>query len=372
MTNPRFWTGAGESPGKAACLAHWAQHFGQDAGVAIRFLRAEGKHAGLYPHPRGGPPLNIVPGGCKGFQAVSSDEWDDETDADYVSPIDLTFEEAQAHTFDLALLGDELCACCGLRPEWASEGGCLYRMGRCDKGDVYAFLGLSDDAPKLLRRISDRNDQVGCVMMSYEMTEIRRWLETAGVACVTLCECFTVERAKIGGKCGERCKALERGRPLSQAHFDARMDTLGQEYGATKIENMRLNVELAQNILKVVEKADPEFVRHVLCVLAAGSVNKAAKELGLPNSTFSGKLKERADENTAHRAMYRMIKTRQSKCGMKSIERFNETWAEHQGEQGADSVGALLKAVVEGLERMRPDTFGLIRDELMKECAGFL
>jgi len=207
MTNPRFWTGAGESPGKAACLAQWAQHFGEDAGAAMRFLRAEGKHAGLYPHPRGGPPMNIVPGGRKGFQAVSCDEWDDDSDAEYVPPIDLTFEEAQAHTFDLSSLGDELCACCGLGPEWAYEGDCLYRVGRCDKGDVYAFLGLSDDAPNLLHRVFERNTPAGCVLVAYETPAIRNCLEAAGVACVPLCECFTADPDKIGGKCGERCKA---------------------------------------------------------------------------------------------------------------------------------------------------------------------
>ena len=171
------------------------------------------------------------------------------------------------------------------------------------------------------------------------------------------------------GMLPEDREEAERTAPATAA--DVR--TMGLEFGAVRLENLRIREALGQNILRVVQRADPEYIKMILCVLAAGSVSKAAKKLGKAVSTFSEKLKIKAGESAEHRAMYRMIDTRRRNCGVKSIERFNEGWDEHQGCQGgAESIADILKTVVEGLEGMRPDNFHSLKDELVELCSPFL
>jgi len=190
----------------------------------------------------------------------------------------------------------------------------------------------------------------------------------AGLTVMPLGECFEAGPDGIRGGCGERCREVEMCRPVTKGHFDERIDKVGHEFAATKIENMRLRDELSKHILKVVQKADPVFIRNVLCVLSAGSVSKAAGKLGIPKSTLSRDLALNAGKNAAHQAMYGLIGRRMKRFGVKSIERFNEMWDGHQGGRGrTDSIEDVLKAVLEGLEEMRPDNFERVRDELMKE-----
>lgn len=361
------WSRMAKATGLNKCLSGWERYFGSCFEQVERYLPGTGDVSG-YPHPNGSFDLCIEGSGNK-YRAfrrnIAADDW--------VEPIALDFKAAEAHAFDVKKVLREVCGQLGFTEQLTPEGGGLFRLGRCKAGKaVYAYLGPACEALRELPRILESPQDVGCVLVAELDAALDDLARLSRVAFVALPERFKLERGGVRGTCGERCKTAKACRPVTCEELDDRMSSIGQSFVAMKVENMRLKTELAQHILKVVEKADPEFIRHVLFVLAAGSVNKASQRLGIPNSTFSERLKERAAEKPAHQAMYRMIEMRRRNCGVKSIERFNETFADHQGDQGADSIEALLKAVVEGLDKMRPDNFGAIRDELMKECAGFL
>ncbi len=349
------------------CLAGWKRVFGRCFEQMEKYLPGTGDVSG-YPHPNGSFDL-CVEGSGNEYRAfrrnIAAEDW--------VEPIDLDFREAEAHAFDVKKVLREVCGRLGCKEQLTPEGGGLFRLGRCKEGKaVYAYLGPAGDALRELPRILESPQDVGCVLVAELDSALEDLSRLSLVSFVALPERFKLEGDGVTGTCGEGCKTVRGRRPLTCEELDDRLGSIGQSFGAMKAENMRLKAELAQNILNVVKKADPDFIRNVMCVLAAGSVNKAAKRLGIPNSTFSGKLKLKAAERASHQAMYRMIQMRQRKCGVKSIERFNETWDDHQGAQGADSIEALLKAVVEGLEKMSPVNFSVVRDELIKECAPFL
>lgn len=289
----------------------------------------------------------------------------------------LTRQDAEAWEFCGTAFGETLGRALGVTSGSVvrDEGKGLFDIGECPRHPEQAHVWFCACPERLLaERLTAllQRKSVGCVVVPSGEAAMRNLADGAGVAVLSACECLGFNKSETVGKCGEKCQTLKSRRPVTQGHFDERVDTLGQEYGATKVENMRLKTELAKNILTVVKKADPEFIRDVLCVLAAGSVSKASKKRGMANSTFSEKLKQHAKDNAIHQAMYRMIDARKNGCGVKSIERFNEEWDKHQGDAGVDSFEDLLKAIVEGLEAMNPTNFIGVKDELMRLCAPFL
>jgi hypothetical protein len=360
-----FWARAGLAEGGGECRETWRVRFGGTFDSASRYLRKTGDLAEGYPHPQGGFPLAILSDDDSGIRAVSNEEGDG---GEWREPRVLTFEEAEAHTFDLEALGGEICAGCGIEKDFRREGGAVCRLGLCNGKAVYGYFGAAEEALEPIVRTVGGRDDVACVLVPRVDEGLANYALGAKIVVVPLGTSFKLGKDGIKGGCGKRCLEVEKDKRLTQGHFDFRMDTLGQEFGATKFDNMRLRSELGKNILKVVGKADPEYIRMVLCVLAAGSVRTAAESLGIPKSTLSRDLARNAGKNKAHQAMYGLIGRRMKGFGVKSIERFNELWDGHQGGKGStDSIEDVLKAVLEGLDKMRPDNFERVRDELMRE-----
>ena len=360
-----IWARLGVPETAGECQETWRERFGRTFEAARRYLRRTGDLAEGYPHPQGGFPLAILCDDDHGIRAVSDEEGDGQ---EWTEPRKLTFEEAEAHTFDLAAVGGEISARCGITRDFRREGGPVCRLGLCGGKVVYGYFGAPEEALEPIVRVVGGRDDVACVLVPRVNEGLANYALGAKIAVVPLGTSFKLGKDGVKGGCGKRCLEVEREKRLTQGHFDFRMDTLGQEFGATKFDNMRLRSELGKNILKVVGKADPEYIRMVLCVLAAGSVRTAAESLGIPKSTLSRDLALNAEKNAAHQAMYGLIGRRMKGFGVKSIERFNEMWDGHQGGKGStDSIEDVLKVVLEELEKMRPDNFERVRDELMRE-----
>ncbi len=289
----------------------------------------------------------------------------------------LSADEAAAWELSTTKVGGKLGRALGVGAgaEILDEGCGLVDLGACPRHPERRHVWLCACVETALHNrfmMLFKRAWVGCVLMSRVDAGLEIMARAAGLTVLPLGECFEAGPDGIRGGCGERCREVERCRPVTKGHFDERMDKVGHEFAATKIENMRLRDELSKHILKVVQKADPVFIRNVLCVLSAGSVSKAADTLGIPKTTFSRSLEQHADMNAAHRAMYSLIERRRKGFGLKAIEHFNEMWDRHQvGKGSTGSLEDVLKSVLEGLEKMRPDNFEDVRAELMRECAAF-
>jgi hypothetical protein len=158
----------------------------------------------------------------------------------------------------------------------------------------------------------------------------------------------------------------ERDRDLTNwelcEHLDGRLDNLGQEQACLRRENVELKENLAGVLAGAAKKVDPEFFRSMFAVLGAGSVSGGAKTLGMPNSTLVGKLRGFAGRGGIYRTLYDMIDVRR-KLGVRSVERFNESFASHQGlDCGQVDV---LRDLLDGLEAMDDGNWGAVRDELL-------
>jgi len=150
-------------------------------------------------------------------------------------------------------------------------------------------------------------------------------------------------------------------------HIDRRLDSLGTEYSGLKRENEVLKQNLAAQLAAIGQKVDAEFFHWIVVILGAGSVLAASKRLKIPNSSLADGLKKYAAKGELYRTLLAMVEARQRGVGKRSIERFNEEFAEHQppGDRFKTDLD-LLRALLDGLQEMKPGNWESMRNELVE------
>lgn len=148
-----------------------------------------------------------------------------------------------------------------------------------------------------------------------------------------------------------------------KAHLDARLDTLGKDFAETKAENERLKADLSKVLSGVARKVEPEFFQWIFVVLGTGSVSAASRKLGVSNSSLDAKLKAYAARGPVYKMLHDMVTIRR-KLGRKSVEHFNELFAEHQPAEACREE-SLLRDLLDGLESLDASNWELARNELI-------
>jgi len=163
--------------------------------------------------------------------------------------------------------------------------------------------------------------------------------------------------------------------PSQQAlrrHFDDRFDRvergverIGNHVRDLEAENAVLKRHLADALVQVTRRVEPEFFLWILMVLGKGSVNGVARDLGLSGSTFDDRLKRYAEKGGLHRTLYDLITVRRKGLGRTSIEGFNEMFLGHQAQAGTDQ-DDILRRILDGLEALNPRNFQPMVRELIE------
>ena len=148
-------------------------------------------------------------------------------------------------------------------------------------------------------------------------------------------------------------------------HFDRRLDTLGVEYSDLKRENEVMKKNLADQLVAIGHKVDPEFFRWIIVILATGSVNAASKKLGIPNSSFDQKLRGFVARGGLYRTLFGLLGIRKNGVGVKGIEHFNEDYEKHQMDRGSDAASSLLPDILDALEQMNEKNWPKVRSEMI-------
>lgn len=146
-------------------------------------------------------------------------------------------------------------------------------------------------------------------------------------------------------------------------HLDGRLDNLGREQAGLLRENTELKENLASVLSRVARTVDADFFRAIVAVMGTGSVAAAARLLGVARSTLDDRLRNDAARGGIYRTLHSMLAVRR-KLGARSIERFNETFKEHQGAGGDPS--DILKDLLDGLEAMNEKNWAPVRNELIE------
>lgn len=175
-----------------------------------------------------------------------------------------------------------------------------------------------------------------------------------------------VEQATGGGLPGGLCAGNAADRDLSnrelKEHIDGRLESLGQVQADLRQENTKLKGNLATVLAGAARHVEPDYFRVLFAVLGTGSVSGGAKALKIANSTLSGRLRAYAAKGDLYKTLFDTLDIRR-KLGAKSVERFNEAFAGHQGRNcGSEDA---LRDLLDGLDAMNAGNWGAVRDELL-------
>lgn len=250
---------------------------------------------------------------------------------------------------------------------WHADGCSLVGTCRRCGGGRTAYVSWARDGEQALthvERVAGHSRRGGCMLVPQRYRGVGDALGRAGFAEVSLAEAFSIVEDRLTGDCDRACEDIDRDLPVRglKEHLDGRLDTLGHEYADLKRENQELKQNLAQVLSNLAQRVDPEFFRAVFAVLGTGSVSKAAKTMGIPNSTLDGQLRAFARRGGLYRTLYDSFAVRR-KLGVRRVERFNDLFGGHQPSELSDA--DLLGELLDGLEALSEDNWQAVRDELI-------
>lgn len=139
---------------------------------------------------------------------------------------------------------------------------------------------------------------------------------------------------------------------------------IGKDFHKLKEENTALKEGLADRLSAISREVEPEYFQWILTVLAAGSISKAASMLGMAKSTFDEKLKRYRIKGGTYAILFDLVGIRRKVIGVRKLERFNESFLEHQPVISSSDNGLLME-VISALEAQDQNTWPAIRDELL-------
>jgi len=156
-----------------------------------------------------------------------------------------------------------------------------------------------------------------------------------------------------------------------RSHFDKRFDTVAGDMSGLREENEDLKAMQAGGLFNFVKNVDVDALRLFFAILQHGDQSKAARALGIKDTTFRQKTRRWLAMDRPYRVMYRLIAWRK-KVGRKILVPFNDEIL-HSGNGNGD-MAAFLCEVLEGLRAMNGTNWAVVRDELeeviREECGA--
>ncbi len=347
-------------------LAWWKHYLGPGFDALRSFLvPCEGLAGKSYPCPDSGVRLTVRETGGRYVAFPTGDAAEDAEDRE------LTWNDVQAWQLNHEAWRMGVASALGLAPAPADgRPGEMELAGFCGQGRerkrVYLCHAVGGDASARVAADGTLTPDAGCVLFAERQAGAEKVLMARGIALVALAECLTLEGGGLTGGCGELCRTI---RPditnvELKNHLDRRLDTVGTRVSELELENTKLKQDLSQVLANLARQVEPEFFQWIFVILAAGSVNAAAQILGVPGSTFAGKLKEYMGRGGLYATLYSLVGIRNKGAGRKRIVRFNELFAEHQGKQGVAEPD-VLRELLDGLEELNGANWKAMRKELI-------
>ena len=348
-------------------LAWWKHFLGTGFDAARPLLTPCEGVAGLsYPCPDSGVRLQIR-AAENGYVAFPTGDTAEDAEDRF-----LTWEDVQAWKLDHAAFRRGVAGALGLTGGPADgDGEATQLAGFCERHGVRkrVYLCHADGSEAAVRLAADtaRTPEAGCLVFADRHLGAEQVLKARGVALVALAECATMDAGVIKCGCAEACRALppDISNVELKAHFDRRFDTVGHMFSDLEQENAALKQNLAQVLSNLARQVETEFFQWIYVILAAGSVNAAAQKLGIPGSTFDERLKAYVAKGGLYATLFAMVGVRAKGVGRKSIERFNEDFAAHQGAQAVAEPN-VLRELLDGLEALNGSNWKTVRDELIE------
>lgn len=278
--------------------------------------------------------------------------------------------EADVTQFSLgeAGLAAEVCLRNGISPIKSKRVDGLLRLGVkmfSGIGAVPVFLALgagdASGAERAMLSLLHHNQPMIVVFPTLPDVDRSGLLRSRGVHFAALGPDFVIHFPST----------LEDPRKVPASHHRELIDTV--EAGFTVIknrvqslkdENIALQASLSEQLQQIGAKVEPEFLSWVITILAAGSVSRAAKRLGIPNSSFDEKVKKYATRGGAYQALFSLIRIRQKGLGKKKVERFNDDWEDHQPENFDNDQTELLRDLIDALNGLNAKNWSNVRDEM--------
>ena len=348
-------------------LAWWRHHLGPEFESLHRLLTpCPGVAGKSYPCPDTGIRLQVRESGA-GYVAFATGDV-----AEDVPDLNLQWEDVQAWRLDRAALRRDLSAALELTGCPADETGSDVEFaGFCDRHGqrkrVYLCHAHEGEAAARMAADAVQTVEAGCLVFAERHAGADHVLRSRGIGLVALDECMAVGGDGFLGACGHVCRSAQPDMTHAELkeHLDRRLDNVGREFSDLQRENDSLKQDLAQVLASIARQVTPEFFQWVFVILGTGSVNAAAQRLGIPGSTFADRVKEYVKRGGVYKTLYSMLGVRRKGAGRKQIERFNELFDEHQGQQAVAEPG-VLRELLDGIEDLNEENWKSMRDELIE------
>lgn len=354
-------------------LAWWKHYLGTEFASFGPFLVAcDGLAGKTYPCPDSGVRLQIreCSGGYVAFPTGSN--------SDDVEDRELTWKDVHAWRLDTAAIRRGIAGALGLVgvPEDTGDGdvecaGFCERNGR--RRRVYLCHCVGSDSCARAAADGAGSPDAGCILFAERHCGAEMVLRARGVALLSMSECLRFDGGTLKGVCSELCRgiAADITNVELRDHLAGRFDNVTTDFAALQKENDLLKQQLAAVLAKMARQVAPEFFQWIFLILAAGSASAAARKLGLAISTFDERLKGYVERGGLYRTLFSLVAVRRKGTGRRQIERFNELFEEHQGEESWSEPN-VLRDLLDGLEGLNASNWKSVREELMEVIRGEL
>lgn len=348
-------------------LAWWQRHLGPAFERVRRLLvPCPGIAGKSYPCPDTGVRLQVRESGA-GYVAFATGDA-----AEDVPDVNLRWEDVQAWRIDSDGLRRELAVALGVSGgPTDGDGGDIEFVGFCDqprqRKRVYLCHAYGSEATARVSADVGRTVEAGCMVFAERHVGAEHVLRARGIGLVALDECVAVDDSSLRGNCGHACRNAQPDMTHAELreHLDRRLDNVGRDFSDLQRENESLKQDLAQVLASIARQVTPEFFQWVFVILGTGSVNAAAQRLGIPGSTFAERVKEYVKRGGVYKTLYSMLGVRRKGAGRRQIERFNELFGEHQGQQSIAEPG-ILRELLDGIEDLNEENWRSMREELIE------
>jgi len=352
----------------AAVRADWQRELGPEFALASPFLQSDGKASQDYPcthQPRCGCVHRVSPPGKRTGFAATCDCG--------CPPIPLVPADVVVVALDVAKLGSAICSALGFTFEqvaavpgtaWSHTVG----VSGAARSPVFLTFAASEEA--LLREMEGLIAVTSGPLILLGPTTAHCTARVAGMLRRNCCAFIPLSFALALGRGGklvvvnpidgilaefERARVARGGdsaKILSGIY--ERIDAVANQNQELRTAKARLEAMQAEGLFAFASKIDHATLELFFAILASGNVAKAARDLGMTDSTLRTRIAAWKRRGKAYAALAEFVRWRKSIKGQAGKE-FAKRLASG-GERDVD-YGALIRDVIEALEEFNSDNW---------------
>lgn len=375
-----FWSLIAQTTDYRDAIAGWRFYFGRDFESARPYLIAcPGEYCSTYPDPTSGRRLQLTH--YQGRWAAYREE------DDCAEDLILKETDVQLYRLDLRLLNENIRQSVGMSSASGSPSSLLHRLGNCPKGPksrkAYVMYSIEEaDVMLGAHGMSSRIDSDSCLFLPSLFDSVQSVLSEKGISAVQLSDNYFISEGKVSGDCGIVCRNCARvslkdvSSQIDQSfdQFGQKLDDVGRHVIQVEAENQQLRKRFLETLKLVAKQVEPDYFYWIIVILAKGSVSGAAIHLGIPTSTFDGRVKKRSLKSRVHSMLFEMVDVRRKGMGAPQIPGFDQVFND-RNESDVLNDEAFLNQLLSGLRSLDENKFDpmlktlirLVEDQLPEE-----